>query len=151
VLVPLAAMLGTATVAAAVFYRQSRRVPERSSDLELKNPFSLTSAIKFAGVFLLVLVAVAAVQRWAPGRGELLVAAIAGLTDVDAITLSMATFARDGGAAALAAQAITIATFTNTIVKCGLVVGLASQALRTRVVAVTVAVIVVGSAALLAG
>jgi uncharacterized membrane protein (DUF4010 family) len=151
VLLPLATMLGAATVAAAVFYQWSRRVPECRGDLTLQNPFSLTSAIKFAGVFLLVLVAVAAVKRWAPGRGELVIAALAGLTDVDAITLSMATFARDGGAATLAAQAITVATFTNTVVKCGLVVGLASQALRVRVIAVTIVVIVAGSAVLLAG
>jgi uncharacterized membrane protein (DUF4010 family) len=98
-----------------------------------------------------VLLAVAVVQRWAPGRGELVVAALAGLTDVDAITLSMAGFARDGGAAATAAQAITVATFTNTIVKCALVVGLASPALRTRVVAVTLAVVAAGTIALLAG
>ncbi len=151
VLLPLAAMLGVACTAAAAFYRRSRRVPDEARDLELRNPFSLTSAIKFAGVFMLVLLAVAVVKRWAPGRGEVVVAALAGLTDVDAITLSMATFARDGGAAALAAQAITVATFTNTIVKCGLVIGLASRALRLRVVAVTVAVIAAGTAAMLAG
>ena len=151
VLVPLAAMLVVACAAAAVFYRKSRRVPDEARNLELRNPFSLTAAIKFAGVFMLVLLAVAAVKRWAPGRGELVVAALAGLTDVDAITLSIATFARDGGAAATAAQAITVATFTNTIVKCGLVIGLASRALRVRVLAVTVAVIAAGTAALLAG
>lgn len=149
--VPLAVMLVVACIAAALFYQRSRRVPEKSRDLALRNPFSLTSAIKFAGVFMLVLLAVAVVKRWAPGRGELVVAALAGLTDVDAITLSMATFARDGGASATAAQAITVATFTNTLVKCALVIGLASRALRTRVVVVTIAVVAAGTVALLAG
>ncbi|MBM4244719.1 MAG: MgtC/SapB family protein [Deltaproteobacteria bacterium] len=146
---PLAAMLGVACAAAFVLYRRSRRVPEHPRAIDLRNPFSLTAAIKFAGVFMLVLLAVAVVQRWAPARGELVVAALAGLTDVDAITLSMATFARDGGAAATAAQAIAVATFTNTIVKCGLVVGLASRALRARLVGVTGAVVAAGTAALL--
>ncbi|MBY0280482.1 MgtC/SapB family protein [Candidatus Binatia bacterium] len=146
----LGAMLGVALVAAAALYRRSRRVPEQRSDLTLQNPFSLTSAIKFAGVFLLVLVAVALVKRFAPGRGELLVAAIAGLTDVDAITLSMATFARDGGDPTLAARAIAVATFTNTVVKCGLALGLGGIALRARVLPVTVLVIVAGVVALLA-
>jgi uncharacterized membrane protein (DUF4010 family) len=149
VLLPLAAMLVVGCAAAAVFYRTGRRTPEEAQDVDLRNPFSLTAAIKFAGVFMLVLLAVALVQRWAPGRGKLIVAAIAGLTDVDAITLSMATFVRDGGPATTATQAIIVATFTNTIVKCGLVVGLASPALRTRVVAVAVAVVAAGSAALL--
>ena len=151
VLLPLAAMLVVACAASAAFYRSSRRVPEQPHEVALRNPFSLTAAIKFAGVFLLVLLAVAVVQRWGPAHGELFVAAIAGLTDVDAITLSMATFARDGGAAATAAQAIAVATFTNTIVKCGLVVGLASRPLRTRLVVVTVAVVAAGIGALLVG
>lgn len=148
---PLVAMLAIATVAAGVFYRRGRATPEGSSDVLLRNPFSLTSAIKFAAVFMLVLLAVALVQTYAPGRGELLVAAIAGLSDVDAITLSMATFARDGGSATLAAQAITVAAFSNTLVKCGLVVGLADPAFRGRIVGVTTALVVGGSIALWLG
>jgi len=145
---PLAVMLGTAAVAALVFYRRGRATPEGSSDVVLRNPFSLTAAIKFAAVFTLVLLAVALVQAYAPGRGELVVAAIAGLSDVDAITLSMATFARDGGSATIAAQAVTIAAFSNTLVKCGLVVALADAAFRTRIIAATVAVVLGGALAL---
>ncbi len=40
---------------------------------------------------------VAAVERYSSGRGHYLVAALAGLPDVDAITLSMAGLARGGG------------------------------------------------------
>jgi uncharacterized membrane protein (DUF4010 family) len=146
---PMLAMLGVAVLAAGVFYRRGRAAPAGSSDVALKNPFSLTSAIKFAALFSLVLLAVVLVQTYAPGKGELLVAAIAGLTDVDAITLSMATFARDGGSADTAAQAITVAAFSNTLVKCGLVVGLADPAFRGRIIAVTAALVVAGTLALL--
>jgi len=146
---PILAMLGVAVAAAGVFYRRGRATPAGWSDVGLKNPFSLTSAIKFAALFSLVLLAVVLVQTYAPGKGELLVAAIAGLSDVDAITLSMATFARDGGSSDTAAQAITVAAFSNTLVKCGLVVGLADPAFRARIIAVTAALVTAGTLALL--
>jgi len=95
-----------------------------------------------------VLLAVAGMQRYAPGKGELAVAAIAGLTDVDAITLSMATFARDGGSATTAARAIAIASFSNTLVKCALVLGLAAASVRWRVASATAAVVLSGALAL---
>lgn len=149
-LVPQLAMLAVAVIAAVILYRRSHDVAREAQDVALQNPFSLTAAIKFAAVFALVLLAVALVQRWWPGgSGELVLAALAGLTDVDAITLSMATFARDGGDATVATRAITIATFTNTIVKCGLVVALGGAGLRTRLGIVTAAVLATGAAALL--
>ena len=68
--------------------------------VNLQNPFSLTAAAKFAALFAVVLLAVKIVQAHFPPSGLYAVAAIAGLTDVDAITLSMSEFAdrhRDRG------------------------------------------------------
>lgn len=149
VLVPQLTMFCVAALAAAALYRMSRRAPEAPcSQVALENPFSLVSAIKFAAVFMIVLLAVAVMQRYSPGRGELAVAAVAGFTDVDAITLSMATFARDGGSATTAAQAITIASFTNTLVKCALAITLAAASVRWRVAAVTAGIVLSGALAL---
>jgi len=148
---PQLAMLGVAAGAAALFHRRSRNTPDGGSDVVLRNPFSLTSAIKFAAVFMVVLLAVALMQAYSPGRGELLVAALAGLSDVDAITLSMATFARDGGSATTAAQAITVASFTNTLVKCALVATLAAPVLRGWLAGVTGAIVLAGALALWLG
>ncbi|HSV07449.1 MAG TPA: DUF4010 domain-containing protein [Candidatus Binatus sp.] len=47
-----------------------------------------------------------------------MVAALAGLTDVDAITLSMAEYARSGDPH-VATSAIVLATLSNTAVTCG--------------------------------
>jgi uncharacterized membrane protein (DUF4010 family) len=152
VLAPQLAMFGTAALAAAWFYRESRHTPEAPcGDVDLSNPFSLTSAIKFAAVFAIVLVAVALMQRYSPGKGELVVAAVAGFTDVDAITLSMATFARDGGNATTAAQAIAVASLTNTLTKCGLAVALAAVSVRRRIAPVTAIVVLSGVLALWLG
>jgi uncharacterized membrane protein (DUF4010 family) len=71
------------------------------------------------------------------------VAVLAGLTDVDAITLSMAGFANGGGDVAVATRAIALAALSNTLVKAGLAATLGATALKRRVVATTGALLVV--------
>ncbi len=95
--------------------------------MQLRNPFSLTSAIKFAALFAAVLLVVADRATHAPETGLYYVAALAGTTDVDAITLSMAQYARTGSARSRP-HAITIAALSNTIVKTGMVMVLGSPA-----------------------
>jgi uncharacterized membrane protein (DUF4010 family) len=94
----------------------------------LKNPFSLTAA-KFALVFAAVLLLVKVTQFYIPGGGVYVVAALAGLTDVDAITLSMAEYAKSNSAT-VAAIAVVIAALSNTVVKCGMVITFGGPALR---------------------
>jgi len=148
-LVPFGAMTAVTLLAVAWFLRR-RGDAAPTSEVALRNPFSLTSAVKFGLLFAAVLLLVAGVQRHFPGRGYYLVAALAGLTDVDAITLSMASVARDGGAdVAVAARAIVLAALANTLVKCGVIVALASAALRRRVVLVTIGVVAAAAAGLL--
>jgi uncharacterized membrane protein (DUF4010 family) len=74
------------------------------------------------------------------------VAALAGLTDVDAITLSMAEYARANDPHT-AVVAIVVAALTNTLVKCGLVVGLGGAALRLPILLATLALLLAGAAA----
>jgi len=144
---PMGAMLAVCLAAAAMLMRGGRKDGAAGRDVPLKNPFSLQSAIKFAAFFTAVLLVVRAVQSVAPGRGVYAVAALAGLTDVDAITLSMAQMARDAGMLHAAAVAIVIAVVANTIVKCGIVVALGSRPLKTRVAALTVFLLAVAAAA----
>ena len=118
--------------------------------MPLKNPFSLRAAMRFAAFFALVLLVVKAVQAYAPDRGVYYVAALAGTTDVDAITLSMAQFARTGSAD-IAANAITIAALTNTVVKTAMVAALGSGRLRVPIVGAALVIVAGGAAALLLG
>ena len=123
----------------------------RSSEgVPLTNPFSLTAAAKFAAFFALVLLVVKLMQTYAPDRGVFLVAALAGTTDVDAITLSMAQYARTG-AVEIAGHAIIIAALANTIVKTAMAAVLGSAELRKHVLIATAAVLAAGGAALLLG
>ncbi len=136
-LVPLGA-IGLATVGlAVVFYVKSRRRAESeapvAAEVPLKNPFSLTSAIKFAAFFALVLLVVKVAQGASPGQGVYWVAILAGGTDVDAITLSMAAYAKESGEGVTAVRAIILAALSNTVVKAGMVALLGGAGLRRRI------------------
>jgi uncharacterized membrane protein (DUF4010 family) len=76
------------------------------------------------------------------------VAALAGTTDVDAITLSMAQYAR-AGHAATAAHAITVAAIANTVVKAAMVTTIADPSLRKPVLAASAALISAGVGSIL--
>jgi len=150
-LVPFGAMAAVALGAAGLFLLRGRTGEDAPpAEVPLRNPFSLTAAVRFALFFAAVLVVVKLAERWVPGRGYYVVAALAGLTDVDAITLSMAQLVRDGGTdARTAASSIVVAALTNTLVKCGVVLALASRALRLRALPATAALLAAGLAALL--
>ena len=149
---PLAVPAGLAAIAAAVAYWRSGTRAERApSEVPLRNPFSLAAAIRFALFFAAVLLLVKLVESYAPGRGIYGVAALTGLTDVDAITLSMASSARDGATAPhVAANAIAIAALGNSLAKCGFVLGLGAPLLKRRVATATAVLFVGAVAALLA-
>lgn len=148
----LAPFLAMAVVAACMawYFRSRAEDAGHSEDLTLRNPFSLTASAKFAAFFALVLLVVKLAQSHAPASGVYFVAGLAGTTDVDAITLSMAQFAKTGDAT-LAARAITIAALTNTVVKTALAATLGSPALRKSVLIAGIAITTAGATALLLG
>jgi uncharacterized membrane protein (DUF4010 family) len=148
ILPPLVGAAVATLAMAGLAWRQSvTEATAHPQEVPLKNPFSLTEAIKFALFFAAVLLVVRLVELYAPGRGFYAVAALAGLTDVDAITLSMTRYAGESGDARTAALAIAIGALSNTLVKGGYVVALGAPALRRRIVvatAVIAAAVVIG-------
>jgi uncharacterized membrane protein (DUF4010 family) len=150
VLAPFLAMAAVAGGIAAYLYFQdgSKDGKAAKGKIEVKNPFSLTAAAKFAAFFAVVLLAVKIVQEYASASGLYAVAALAGLTDVDAITLSMSEFAKSGEIRT-AVIAIVIASLTNTVVKCGMAFVIAGASLGKPLLAATVATFVAGLAAAL--
>lgn len=99
-----------------------------------KNPAELKSALFFAGLYAVVLLAVAAGKEHFGARGLYLIAAISGLTDTDAITLSTAQLAASKEIDVRTAwHSIVIATMANFVFKFGVVAVLAPRALARRV------------------
>jgi uncharacterized membrane protein (DUF4010 family) len=146
-LVPFVVMaVVVAGFAAWLYYSDSSARGEAKGALEVKNPFSLAAAAKFAAFFAVVLLAVKIVQETMPPSGLYAVAALSGMADVDAITLSMAELAKTGEAT-VAVLSIVIAALSNTLVKCGMVVVLAGLALGKPILIATAATLLAGLAA----
>jgi uncharacterized membrane protein (DUF4010 family) len=113
-----------------------------------KNPFELGQAIRFGLVFGAVTFAAKAAQIYLGTAGLYLAAGLAGLTDVDAIALSMSQLAAaDPASADPAARAIVIAVAANTLFKTGLVVVLGAPPLRNRILAAAALLLAIGGVA----
>jgi uncharacterized membrane protein (DUF4010 family) len=147
VLMPFAIMtLVIGGFAAWLYFRGGAKGTKADmGSVAVRNPFSLVAAAKFAALFAVVLLAVKIVQQHFPPSGLYAVAALSGLVDVDAITLSMAEFAK-AGELHTAVIAIVIAAITNTLVKCGMAFAIAGPALGNKLVAATVVTLFAGLA-----
>jgi uncharacterized membrane protein (DUF4010 family) len=149
VLVPFAIMGAVAAIAAWIAFGRrgagQDSTASKAKEVPLKNPFSLTAASKFGAFFAGVLLVVKLVQTYFPGEGLYMVAVLAGLTDVDAITLSMADYAKSGDVQ-VAVNSIVLATLANTAVKCGIVAALGGTLLRRPVLIATGAILAAGIA-----
>lgn len=121
----LAIPLGTMTLAGlgavAYFYRRSRAMPKTTEALEIHNPFELFSALKWGLLFTAVLLLAKLATKYLGDRGSYLAGLLAGTTDVDAITLSMANLAKNESVApAVAVTTVIIGAAANTVVKGGM-------------------------------
>lgn len=99
-----------------------------------QNPTELKPALIFGLLYAVVLVGVAAAREFFGDRGVYVAAAISGLTDMDAITLSTSRLAaRDALPAGVAGRAIVIAAMSNLAFKLGIVAMLGGVDLARRV------------------
>jgi uncharacterized membrane protein (DUF4010 family) len=81
------------------------------------NPLELSSALTFAGLFLIVLAATRIVAGRFGGTGLLVLAAIMGATDVDPFILGLTQQSAGATPLALAALAVVIASAANNVMK----------------------------------
>jgi uncharacterized membrane protein (DUF4010 family) len=135
VVVPLATMLIAGVIAVYILWRRGRA--EEKADhggVELSNPLRLKTAITFGLVFAVVLVAVEAANEYFGSAGVYLASILAGITDVDSITLSVSNLSLKGLLdARVAAIAIILATIMNTIAKAVMAMVLGTPRLRRLV------------------
>ena len=130
---PLIAYLAPpALVAAIVAAVGAHRSPAAAGapDVSLRNPLQLAAALQMAVLFQAVLMAVYLVQDWWGQSGVFTSAAVLGLTDVDALTMSMARGMAQTASPAVAATAIAVGVLANTAMKLGLAVFLGSRGFR---------------------
>jgi uncharacterized membrane protein (DUF4010 family) len=115
--IPLLAAAAAGGVTTLLLFRQMRASSAGGAAIKLANPFSLWSAIKFSALFTAVLVLSKLAVGWLGDAGLVAMGAVAGATDVDAISLSAARFAGQGVHLGTAVLAILIACASNTLVK----------------------------------
>ncbi len=86
VALPLAIMFGLSVILTAIPYWRLKGDDEHRPDLG--NPAELKPAVIFAVLYAVVLIAIAAARQYFGHTGLYTVAALSGLTDVDALNLS---------------------------------------------------------------
>ncbi len=96
------------------------------------NPLGLTSSLQMAVAFQVVLFALAWIEQNAGQTGIIASAMVLGLTDMDALTLSMTRFAADPAQVRTAAAAIGVGVLANTALKTTLVITIGGPHYRLR-------------------
>ncbi len=113
-ILPMGVMLVTGLAASFLILHSKT---DFQAKVKLESPLALRPALKFGAFFVFILIVSSLSQNYWGNAGTYLTSAIAGLADVDAITLSMATMAKGDLPGEVAVKAIVLATIVNTFMK----------------------------------
>jgi uncharacterized membrane protein (DUF4010 family) len=144
---PLAALGLVLLLGAAVCLADFRR--DGSAHLEISNPLDVWMALKMAGLIAVVMAATQLLRYPGGDAGILGVAAISGLVDVDALTISMARLAGHDLEAPMATRAIVMAVAVNSISKAAIAAWVGGLRIGLQVGAATAVALAAAAAALL--
>lgn len=125
IVIPLSMAVTAAGMAGYFFWRTNKKhkftkpsIEAPSTDVDLQSPFEIGPALKFGGVFVLVLLGLAFGQKYFGESGVYVAAFLSGFVDVDAIVLSSLESVKLGEMEPLLAErAILIAIAVNNMVK----------------------------------
>ena len=116
--------------------------------LEISNPLELWQAIKFGLLFGVIIVIARAAEFFFGTAGVYASSVLTGLTDVDAITLSLSKLEQGSLVSTVAAHGIILATLANTGVK-ALISATGAPGLRRQAIPIFAAMLGAGILALL--
>ncbi len=116
------------------------------SDNKQKNPLALQSAVFFGLVLAMIMLLSHALSDWFGDAGTLILSALSGITDVDAISLALARQSSQTLSLSTAALGIVIAASVNTLVKMGMVVVLGDKSLARRIAPAMLLSVLTGAA-----
>lgn len=126
---------GTAGAGYCVYLWRVDSGTKGDQDVDFSNPFELGPALRFGALYGIILLVSRIAQMQLGTEGVYLSSIVAGLTDVDAITLSLAELSQPGGEidTATASRAVTLAAMANTVVKAGIVLFTGSPELKKTI------------------
>jgi len=149
---PMAVMAATGLAGAALIHAGAERAEGATGRIDgIGNPLELVTALGFGAILAAVLLAVHYLGDWLGTGGIYTAAALSGVTDVDALTISVSRLVGEDFAPANGATAILIAASVNTVVKGGISLVAGNRPLGLRVIAVYATVIAAGGTALWLG
>jgi uncharacterized membrane protein (DUF4010 family) len=125
--------LTTLGVTLYTFSLQKKEI-NSSNELPLKKPLDLKSALVFGALYMAILLAVSYANENLGDSGILISSGIAGISDIDAITISLAKLTGNPLSINLAGTAILIASISNTLVKLGIGFYAGGQPLRKHLI-----------------
>ncbi len=111
-------------------YRNGTRVEQPTLN---NNPLDLKSALLLGALLTVILLLASVLQQWLGNAGIYVLAAVSGITDVDAITLSLARMSQSGLESRTVLIGIIIASSVNNLMKAGMAVSIGGRAMLLRV------------------
>ncbi len=147
VIIPFILMLLTGLI--FIFVGQKNKSPDAVAihpEYKITNPLKLSTAIKFGLLFAFVLIVVEYSQKLLGSSGVYLASFLTGLTDVDAITLSVARLAKNAQLSSdVAGISVMIAALMNTVSKGAISYFSGSPELRKPVIRAFMLMVLVGA------
>ncbi|WP_022850460.1 MgtC/SapB family protein [Limisalsivibrio acetivorans] len=149
--VPALVVTGVGIYAGMLLFAFSgtRSKKAEDEDIPLHNPFQIAPALQFAALLALIMLLSEASTQWFGETGLYILSFLSGLTDVDAITLSVAKMSIESIDHRTATFAIMIAAATNTLVKGLLVLFIGGKEMGLRVLGVFTASLLLGGSVVL--
>ncbi len=146
-LAPAVGVMALGTYAAAVWLwlRARRHQHDPGAEPIMRNPLELGPTLFFGLLLGVIMLLAKALEVWLGDAGVYLLAAVSGLTDVDAITLSLAQMSNRGDLLlSAAALGILIAAAVNTLAKAGMTWFIGHPGLGLRVTGTLLPVLALG-------
>src|SRR5687768_14909860 len=127
---PLSIVFLSAIGVAIYFYFLEKKNKKTDTEMPLGKPLNLSGALIFGLIYTVIILLVAYASETFGKSGIYITSGIGGLSDIDAITISVTRLSRESIEILTAGNAILIATVANTLVKIGISLWAGSTELR---------------------
>ncbi|ESU29007.1 hypothetical protein FLJC2902T_10410 [Flavobacterium limnosediminis JC2902] len=123
-------VLGVAVLCALYFYFKQRKANGMEDVVRKDKPLDLHGALVFGFLYTVILLIVSYANENLGDEGMLVSSAIAGFSDIDAITISISKLTGSSLDVILASKAVLVAASSNTLVKMGIGIWTGGRLLR---------------------
>lgn len=138
---PLLLLIATTGLFSYLIWKRAKHVSEK---IELKSPFAMKPALKFAAIFALVLGFLKLANVYSSSEGIYVVSFLSGLADADAIALSLSQLAGTSISLDTAKDSIILGVLANTITKGGIAYFFGEKNFRRIIIGFFVLLIALG-------